>query len=264
MSVGSVEAGEGRDGIAAATHATTPVGRRTRKIAEKLARQIVDDILERGQVGDVLPPEADMIASYQVGRATLREALRLLEVQGIITIKSGPGGGPIVSATSTWHFASMMKLHLQMRGATHAEVMQARLAIEPLMARLAAERKDRAGLDTLRDVLRDEGTVVLEDDPAFTRVSWGFHATVANLSGNRVLDLLAHSLQEIYESRVRASMTPVKERPGVHKTHLAIGKAILEGRGVDAEVLMREHMFDFTKRVKRAYPEAFGSRVEWD
>jgi DNA-binding FadR family transcriptional regulator len=158
----------------------------------------------------------------------------------------------------------MLKLHLQVRNATHAEVMQARLAIEPLMARLAAERKDRAGLDMLRDVLRDEGEVAVEDDPAFTRVSWDFHATVANLSGNRVLDLLAHSLQEIYESRVRASMTPVKERPGVHKTHLAIGEAILEGRGSDAERLMREHMLDFTKRVKRSYPGALESSVEWD
>src|SRR6202008_3764003 len=96
--------------------------------------------------GDMLPSEADMIATYAVGRATVREALRLLEVQGLIGLKTGPGGGPGVAQLTARHLGDMARLHLKMAGATYGELVRARLAIEPLMARLAAETQDPEGL----------------------------------------------------------------------------------------------------------------------
>ena len=72
---------------------------RPMKTAEIVARAISDDILRNSrQSGDRLPPEKDMLEMYAVGRGTLREALRYLELQGIIDIKPGSRGGPVVSA----------------------------------------------------------------------------------------------------------------------------------------------------------------------
>src|ERR687891_1501467 len=61
-------------------------------VAHELARQA-----SQLEPGDILPPERVLIEQLKVGRGTLREALRLLELQGVITLKAGPGGGPVVA-----------------------------------------------------------------------------------------------------------------------------------------------------------------------
>ena len=68
------------------------------KRALRVAQAIVHDIeADARQVGDRLPPEHDMLARYEVARATLREALRFLELQGVLHLQPGRGGGPVVA-----------------------------------------------------------------------------------------------------------------------------------------------------------------------
>jgi GntR family transcriptional regulator, transcriptional repressor for pyruvate dehydrogenase complex len=79
--------------------------RRADKVSEVVARAIVHDIVTGGlEQGATLPSEAVMLSRFGVGRASLREALRILEVHGLITIKPGPGGGPIVAAPTSRSF----------------------------------------------------------------------------------------------------------------------------------------------------------------
>src|SRR3954470_21504747 len=81
------------------------------KIAEYLARAMVDDIASRDlPPGTLLASEAQMIAEYGVGRGTLREALRILEVHGVIGLRPGPRGGAIVVATSVRDYSRMSSL----------------------------------------------------------------------------------------------------------------------------------------------------------
>ncbi len=239
--------------------------RRGRKIAELLARDIVTDVVSRDlQPGDMLPAEAEMIRTYQVGRATLREALRLLEAQGLIWVKPGPGGGPVLGQLTPRHFGDMAKLHLQIAGATFGEVLQARLAIEPLMARLAATAQDPVGLARLRAHIAEVDGINLEDDVAYQEMSWSFHATVASISGNRVLDLMGEALKEVYDSKVRAAVMAKRLRSDVREAHRAIADAICEGRGDDAERLMREHMVQYGNWARRRDPRVFDETVVWD
>ncbi|MFP5306271.1 MAG: FadR/GntR family transcriptional regulator, partial [Gammaproteobacteria bacterium] len=72
-------------------------GRRNMKTSEVVALQIVRDIVARQlKPGDKLPLEAELLKNYRVSRSSLREALRLLEVQDLISIRPGPGGGTVV------------------------------------------------------------------------------------------------------------------------------------------------------------------------
>lgn len=239
--------------------------RRGRKISEMLARRIVEQIVSRRlKPGDVLPAEASMIRTYGVGRATLREALRLLEVQGLIWVKPGPGGGPVLAELTPRHFGDMAKLHLHMGRATYREVLDARLAIEPLMARLAAEAQDKAGLAELRRVLEQADASDIQDDEVYQTMSWEFHATVASISGNAVLDLLGEALKEVYDSKIRATLMPKRRRVEVREIHRAIGLAIIEGRGADAEHLMREHMVEYAALSVRRSPALLDEVVAWD
>ena len=81
-----------------------------------------------------------MLEEYQVGRGTLRESLRFLELQGIISLKPGPGGGPVVERPEATSLATSLMLLLQFADAQYRVVAEARVALEPTMARLAAER----------------------------------------------------------------------------------------------------------------------------
>ena len=77
------------------------------KRALLVAHQIVDEIGRSDlDVGDKLLPEQEMLIRYGVARATLREALRFLELQGVIHLKPGPGGGPVVREPKADNFAS--------------------------------------------------------------------------------------------------------------------------------------------------------------
>src|SRR5215207_8453406 len=90
------------------------------KTAETVARDIVRDIVARElRPGDRLPSEGAMLEEYGVSRESLREALRLLEVHGLITIRRGPGGGPSVGQVEPANLSRMSTLFYHLAGATY-------------------------------------------------------------------------------------------------------------------------------------------------
>src|SRR6516165_2243914 len=81
------------------------------KAAMLVAQRILRDALRSGlRTSDLLEPERTMLEKYQTGRGTLREALRLLEFQGVISLKPGPGGGPILLNPAASHLAGTLQL----------------------------------------------------------------------------------------------------------------------------------------------------------
>ncbi len=238
--------------------------RRQEKMSEVIARAIVHDIVHRRlQSGAKLPAEAEMLEQFEVGRPTLREALRILEVQGLIQIRPGPGGGPIVAQANSRDFGRMSTLYYQMTGATFQELVEARLAMEPLMARLAAERRDPAQVDRLMVAIsRAEGATV-EDDTSWAAASTDFHGTVAGLSGNRVLDLFGESLKDVWLDRIVGLMYPTEARQQVRRDHEAIARAIEKGDARRAERLMREHMEEFLSFVAKRHAGLREEVIDW-
>jgi DNA-binding FadR family transcriptional regulator len=114
---------------------------RAEKVPTILARRIQREIVERNlQPGDMLGSEAVMLARFGVGRASLREALRILENHGIVRIKPGPGGGPVVNEVTSNDWGRSMTIHLHSARATIRDLLEARMIMEPVVARLAAGR----------------------------------------------------------------------------------------------------------------------------
>src|SRR5215469_10118495 len=102
--------------------------------------------MQGGVVAAPRPPERAMLETYATGRGTLREALRLLEFQGVIALKPGPGGGPILLNPAASHLASTLQLLMQLSQAPYRVVVEARLALEPAISRAAAEQISDASL----------------------------------------------------------------------------------------------------------------------
>jgi GntR family transcriptional regulator, transcriptional repressor for pyruvate dehydrogenase complex len=239
--------------------------RRPDKLAEIVARKIMHDITARNlPFGTPLASEKEMALQYEVARNTLREALRILEIHGLIQIRTGPGGGPSVGSVRSEDMGRMMTLFFHGAGATLADLIDVRVLLEPMAARAAAERPDRDALAELK-VAVDRGQANIGSGSDWLPVATEFHDLVAELSGNRVLGLIARSLKDIYYSRlpgVRAD-SPQRWRQKVQRAHLDIAAAIVAGDADQADALMRVHIQDFAARVRREDPKLIDSTVEW-
>jgi GntR family transcriptional repressor for pyruvate dehydrogenase complex len=235
---------------------------RGEKVASRVARLIVEDIVERGRLpGDALEPESLMLERFGISRASLREALRILETQGLITIKPGPRGGPSVGPASSRDFGRMATLFFQVKHVTLGDVIEARLVLEPVMARMAAERRD----PELDDLLRDNVAAhrIDLDDRAWIAVTHEFHAMVCGMSGNPLLNLLALSLKDIYTDRVAGYVFPEENRGHVRETHGAIAEAIVLQDAATAERLMHDHMATLAGFFEARYPGLMDEPVRW-
>jgi DNA-binding FadR family transcriptional regulator len=236
---------------------------RVEKVPELVARRILRDIVDRGMTaGDRLPPEAVMLSQFGVGRASLREALRILETHGLIRIRMGSGGGPVITDVSSTDYGRMASLYLFRSGGTYEELLEARQVIEPMMVRLAAERLTEETAQRLRDVV-EEGEAAA-DAPAsvWSAASERFHAVIAGMSGNHVLDLFAAALISI-ERRHIGPIYRAGDRDTTLKVHRKIAEAILAQNASQAEHLARRHVVENEKMMREKYQVLLEERINW-
>lgn len=235
------------------------------KISLTLAQDILKDVAKQNlKPGDRLPSEAEMLTHYAVARSSLREGLRILEVLGLIEIRTGPGGGPVVRKVDYSDFGRTTTFYLQANGLTMRELVQARLDLEPMLVANAARRRDPELVERLRAANDTAARQLESDDVSWADASNIFHRVLAVYSGNRVLDFLAGALSEIYRTRLRTAVVPLEGREDVHAIHTEIAAAIAAGRAEKAEKLMRTHMADYASRVAERFPHVMDSVIDWE
>jgi GntR family transcriptional repressor for pyruvate dehydrogenase complex len=238
--------------------------RRPEKVAEVIARRILTDMsISEKPAGTRLPSEAQMLAHYRVARASLREALRILEIQGIIELRPGPHGGAIVALATSHEFGRMATLHYHIQGVTIRELVEARLTIEPVMAGLAARRDDEVLRERVQSVLADGRAMPLDHWSDQRQVGFKFHDTICAMSGNRLLDLFSKSLKDVFSDRVTSHAFSVAERRRVLVEHDAVAEAVLDHDADGAERLMRAHMEQIAKSVEERHPSLLDEVVSW-
>lgn len=237
--------------------------RRSAKTAETVAAAIVRDIVSRNlRPGDTLPSEAAMLAHYRVSRASLREALRLLEVQELIRLKPGPGGGPIVSAVDPRNLAKMTTLYLHLGGATYQELFEAQVLMAPISAERAARNPDRTLVSAaMKPFLLEEQPL---QGPAYWTVTNEFHGSVESLAGNRVIELISRIVGNIWHEHVVTRMDTSSIREQIHQEHRDIAKAIMARQPSKAGRLMRDHFAGIVEEYRRHWPGRFDELIEWD
>jgi DNA-binding FadR family transcriptional regulator len=165
-------------------------------IAERIRRQIV-----RGELveGDVLPSEPDLLEQFQISRPTLREAFRILESEGLLSVHRGAGGGARVHAPDAGVLARYATLILQTEGTTLNDVRFARQVIEPPAVRHLTEHADETVLDKLDALLADE-QAALADPTQHALAAARFHEAVVVLAGNATLALFQTMLAGIIDA----------------------------------------------------------------
>jgi DNA-binding FadR family transcriptional regulator len=230
--------------------------RRTMKISESVTREIVADISNL-EPGTMLPPEAKLLERYQVGRASLREALRVLEMQGLIVIRPGPGGGPMVAQADNEHFGRMASLFFHMSGATYRDVMEARLIVEPSVAALVAAQQDPEQMKVLEAFVART-----EDDTTDDRTA-EFHTMLIDMTNNPVVALLSHCVQDYAGEEQHAGVLTADEEREIDAAHIAIARTIIRGHSTKTAQLMYEHMEQFRRLIVERRPSMLDEVVSW-
>ncbi len=234
---------------------------RPERAATRVARNIVSDIQERAlRPGTPLEPEHIMVERQGVARATVREALRFLELQGALRIKAGPGGGPIVSVPDTDHLTSALSLQLQFANASFRAVAAARTSIYPVLASQAAENATHQDIAALRQSIERLDASV-EDSDSLAQEARQFHELVAVASKNLVLGLLLNALHRMSEDI--PIQYDLENRQASVRQMSKILQAIERGDPEAAQSVTEKMLNAALRYWERAAPDLLNEPVSW-
>ena len=223
---------------------------RSARLFEEICDQIKGQ-LSQGKIrpGDKLPPERELAGQFGVSRSAVREALRALEVLGLVELRKGSKGGAFLldeSAPLTQSMEDMIDLgRVSMRDFT-----EARILITELVVRLACERGRKKDFDAIeRDIERLEAAVARGEGRSDTAYITNFYDLLAAATGNQMLRFLTHGI-----AKLLAGLINVKQ-PAPMKDLGARRRAILQGlreRDTDkAGKLLTEHLMRVHARMDR-------------
>jgi DNA-binding FadR family transcriptional regulator len=164
-------------------------------VARQISQQIVNDDLAEGTR---LPSEKSMVAEYQVGRSTLREALRLLENRGVLSIKTGREGGPIVRRPGPSDLGEAISLALRFDGVAPQQVVAAQRALVPRLVRLAAERISSPALTAMAECL-DRMELYVDQIAVFDAEGRRFHTILAHEAQSPVLAIVVSAVDTVLD-----------------------------------------------------------------
>lgn len=213
--------------------------------------------------GDSLECEVVMMEELNTGRGSLREAFRILELSGVLEVRTGPNGGPIVRDPDISHYAGMWSLFLRMNGGTYRELMEANMVVEPPIAAIGAARRDPERIAALRAAVELEASIPEHDGRAYMAANAAFHDAVAWLGSNRALYLYLRGNHWI-TSILFGNIVAVGEVQGeVHAAHRSVLKAVTEGNGKRAEAVLRQHLELSMEYCERKFGALLDETVRW-
>lgn len=216
---------------------------------QTIADTLKDWILERGlSPGDRLPQEAQLITELGVSKGTMREALKVLETQGLIRTRTGPGGGAFITEVGEERAGALLGNHFFFKDIGIADIYALRIALEPVLVRELVQHIDDSQIDLLRQRMSSyaEPPGSIEQAREQREAELDFHATLAGFSHNPLLrfncSFLVRMLKDLTVCRkiYEQPNTELRERGLAYQERL-IG-ALCERDAESAEMIIREHM----------------------
>nr|WP_300314465.1 FadR/GntR family transcriptional regulator [Halomonas sp.] len=228
--------------------AKTAARRRPYQLAEVIKGWIVDRQLSPG---DRLPSETELMETLGASKGTIRESTRVLEAQGLVETRTGPGGGVFVREMSETRAISLLSHYLYFKDLSIHDIYQIRLALEPELAASLAGQVDAEDLTRLRASLHSyaEPAQNLDAERQQHIDSLAFHEELAQLSGGN--PLLVFIIR--FTAQILADLTVYRRlyEPGDHhlgpagcQYHAQVLDAIEDGDADRARRLMHEHLLD--------------------
>jgi DNA-binding FadR family transcriptional regulator len=218
-------------------------------VAGILRTRIVEGVLPDGSR---LPKQDELLREFRVSRQSLREALRILEAEGLLTVQRGNVGGSIVRAPTAQSSAYMFSLVLQSRHVELVDLAGTIRDVEPVAAALCARRSDRATavLPRLRTAQKS-AEAAIDDGVLFTYAAREFHEEFVRSCGSETLIVMLGTLESMWSQQERqwaqraqeqGSYPRPEQREEVMAVHESILVAIKSGDEDHAAKLVRSHL----------------------
>jgi GntR family transcriptional repressor for pyruvate dehydrogenase complex len=214
---------------------------RHKKIFEEILDQIKEMMLqERLTVGQRIPPEIRLAESLGVSRSSLREALRILDVLGIIESKTGEG--TVIRKADPENLKNLMTLVAVSGGINTVDLYEARCAIEVEAAMLAAVRRSEQDLAMMEQALKEMDS--LSNNEASAQFDYMFHRAIVKASQNEILKMMISFIADLLGEQIRDTRRSLA--PDVltrfQEQHWKIFEGIRRRDPEEASSVMREHL----------------------
>ncbi|AUZ35753.1 GntR family transcriptional regulator [Arthrobacter sp. PGP41] len=213
----------------------------------------------RFKAGDQLPGERILAETYGISRASVREAMRLLDAMGILrsSNKSGPKSGAVIVSEPSAGLSSTLRLHVASSRLPVEDIVEARILLETWAARTAAERDNPEGIQRARELLLAMDAPDI-DPETFHALDAQFHLALSALAGNAVIETIMDSLSGSIRGYIKDALAALGQWPVVlaelRAHHHAIFNAV-EARNADlAADLLRRHIGWLHEQTARARP----------
>ncbi|GAA5059900.1 DNA-binding FadR family transcriptional regulator [Thermocatellispora tengchongensis] len=214
-----------------------------------IARQLLSQLLSGHLApGTRLPSERQLSESLGVGRSTIREALKALDVLGIIDVRQGDGTYLKQSTSSL--LPSAIEWGLMLGQPQVLDLIEARRHIEIVIAELAAERAGEEVIAELRHHLEDMRSAA--DSVAFVEADVAFHLALAQAADNSVLNDILGSIRSLLRVWIRRAIHEAGETETTIAEHAAVLEAVERHSPADAAAAMRAHMDGAGARLQRS------------
>jgi DNA-binding FadR family transcriptional regulator len=229
----------------------TPHNRVFQDLVEQIQKAILDGRLKPG---DKLPTQRELGELFQTSRASIREALRVLEQKGLIEVKLGVSGGAVIKTAGTEPITESLKLLLQQEQVSHEHLVQFRESIEGNVAAAAARRAKASDIERLEGIL-SQAEVCLKESASvpydFIQTDIRLHIALAEISGNpifvAVTKMVHETLLGFYDRFTFRRQEVLEEN---YHDLCALVSAVKSGRYDDARRLALNHVRRFNRHMQ--------------
>lgn len=230
--------------------------RRYEVLADELRRLILNGTLP---IGDPLPAERDLVDLSGMGRGSVREAIRILEIEGLLSPKKpGRRGMSVVQAASDQTVKRQLQLFIGGDSVSNDQLLEARMILEPALARIAADRRMDADIETLRAVNARIAAIGMSDRRALAALNLDWHVALFRASRNDLMAAIATGLSQTQHTagvlEVYGEDVHVQTMIAMHDKVL---QALIDRDGDAAQRRMWRHLKGYADTLAQLNPADF-------
>ena len=224
-----------------------PLSRAT--LPQEIVKALTNLIMKRvWKPGDLIPSEKELAIRFQVGRSTIREAVKSLVVVGVLEARAGEGS--FVRESTSELLSGAFRWGLLLGERNLDDLVDVRMLVEVECTRRAAERRDREMLDQLFESLREMQASQADHD-AFMESDTKFHLAIARAARNPIFENIGSTIQSIVRIWYPKTYYIPETKDRTIAEHTAIADAIAAGNEMEAGEAMRAHLVNAGHRLRQ-------------
>jgi len=238
--------------------------KKTNKVSDDIISQIRDSILSgKLKPGDKLSCEKDLIEQFCVSKATMREALRVLEVMGFIEMRKGVGGGAFIAEVDLKTTINSIINFLHFKQICVKDMTMVRYLIEPTVAQIATQQITDKDIENIKEIIGKEGDYLNKSDELSKGLK--FHLYIARMTGNPILTMIVRVICDLLHAIKAKIDLDINFYNDVRNTHKIILECMIQKDQIATTIAMRNDVLESGRYLsERLNREAYRPEMSYE